>query len=107
MFKELWRGSDPEVAPGDPNWKQRPVRPLITVWWVLYGLVPILSFSSNVQFINEVRSDTITTRELARRYRDYAATSVVYAVIAMAATVVYLMLVRDLSSRHMKAIREA
>jgi hypothetical protein len=107
MFKELWRGSDPEVAPGDVNWKQRPVRPLITVWWVLYGLVPILSFSSNVQFINEVRSDTITTRELAQSYRDYAATSVVYAVIAMAATVVYLMLVRDLSSRHMQATREA
>ena len=25
MFKELWRGSDPGVPPGDPSWKQRPV----------------------------------------------------------------------------------
>jgi hypothetical protein len=107
MFKELWRGSDPAVAPGDPDWKKGKVPPLITLWWVLYGLVPILSFSSNANFINDVRSDTITTRELARRYRDYAPSSVVYAVIAMAATVVYLQLVRGLTSRHMQATREA
>jgi hypothetical protein len=106
MFKELWRGSDPDIAPGDPNWKRVPVRPVITIWWVLYGLVPIFSFSSNVQFVSDTRSDTITTVELASRYHDFVGPSVVFAVLGMAATVTYLLLVRELSSRHMRSTRE-
>jgi hypothetical protein len=106
MFKELWRGSDPDLVRGDPAWKHGRVTPLITWWWVLYGLLPIFSLTSNGQFISEVRSDK-TTDDLARRYHDYTASSVGFALMAMVATVVYLVLVRRLSARHMKATEEA
>ncbi len=106
MFKELWKGSDPDCAPGDPAWKNSRVSPLVTWWWVLYGLLPILSISSNAQFINEISSDT-TTLERAKRYHDYAGSAVVFAVLGIVATVVYLQLVRQLAARHMQSTREA
>jgi Domain of unknown function (DUF4328) len=105
MFKELWKGSDPAIGQGAANWKQGRVPPLITVWWVLYGLIPIFSIGTNSQFVREINSND-TTRELAQRYHDYAGRSFVFAVLGIAATVVYLMLVRQLSSRHMQATRE-
>jgi hypothetical protein len=106
MFKELWKGSDPELGQGDPAWKQGRVPPLISVWWVLYGLIPVLSISSNGQFVNQIRTDD-TTRQIAQRYHDYAASSFIFAALGIAATAVYLVLVRRLSSRHMLATREA
>ena len=106
MFKELWRGSDPDLERGDPRWKQGRVPPIITWWWVLYGLLPIFSLGSNGQFISDLRSDQ-TTRDRAQRYHDYTGSSVVFVVLAMASTVVFLVLVRQLSARHMKATDEA
>ena len=106
MFKELWRGSDPDLVRGDPAWKQGRVPHIITWWWVLYGLLPIFALSSNGQFVSDLRSDK-STRALAQRTHDYVGSSVTFQVLAIAATVVYLVLVRRLSARHMTATAEA
>jgi hypothetical protein len=106
MFKELWRGSDPALAPGDPTWKTRPVPSLITLWWVLYGLVPLLGFFSAAGVAGQLRAG-MTMRALAERFRDFTALNIFFTVVGMFATVVYLRLVRALSARHMQATREA
>ncbi len=106
MFKELWRGSNPATAPGDPNWKRSPVTPLITWWWVLYGLVPLFGFFSAAGLAAEVRSG-MTIRTLAQRLRDYVGVNIALSLVAVAATIVYIQLVRQLSSRHMQSTREA
>ena len=105
MFKELWRGSDPVLVRGDPAWKQGRVAAIITWWWVLYGLLPIFALSSNGQFVGALRSDK-STRALAQRTHDYVGSSVVFQALSIAATVVYLVLVRRLSARHMTATGE-
>lgn len=106
MFKELWKGSDPAVAQGDPNWKQGNVPSLITVWWVLYGLVPLLGLFSAAGVSGQLRAG-MTMRGLAERFRDFGAVNVIFTIVGMVATVVYMRLVRDLSARHMQATREA
>ena len=106
MFKELWRGSNPAIARGDPDWKRTPVTRLITWWWVLYGLVPLLGFFSAAGLASAVRSG-MTIRTLAERLRDYVGVNIVLSLVAIAATVVYIQLVRQLSSRHMQSIHEA
>jgi Domain of unknown function (DUF4328) len=105
MFKELWKGSDPAVAQGDPNWKQGSVSPVITVWWVLYGLVPLLGLFSAAGLTGQLRAG-MTMRSLAERFRDFGAINIVFTVVGMVATLVYIRLVRDLSSRHMQSTRE-
>ncbi len=106
MFKELWRGSDPGIPPGDPSWKQRPVPAPITVWWVLYGLVPLLGIFSAAGVGNQLRAG-MTVRTLAERFHDFGGINIFFTVVGMVATVVYIKLVKDLSSRHMQATREA
>lgn len=38
---EAWKASDPSVPPGDQRWTQRSANPMVFVWWVLYGIVPL------------------------------------------------------------------
>lgn len=106
MFKELWRGSDPALASGDPGWKRGPVSPLVTLWWVLYGLAPLLGIFSAAGLAGQLRTG-MTMRTVAERFRDYVTINIVFAVVAMVATFVYIRLVQQLSSRHMQATREA
>ncbi|MGZ4702517.1 MAG: DUF4328 domain-containing protein [Ilumatobacteraceae bacterium] len=106
MFRELWRGSNPATAPGDPDWKRTPVSPLITWWWVLYGLVPLLGFFSAAGLAAGIRSG-MTIRTFAERLRDYVGVNIALSLVAVAATIVYIQLVRQLSSRHMQSTREA
>ena len=33
MWRELWKGSDPEVPPGDADWTRRPIGPIVHLWF--------------------------------------------------------------------------
>lgn len=103
VLKELWRASDSDIAPYDTSWKQRPVSPLVNAWWVLYGLVPLLNIITGVQAIaslpqllDEGESATVT----AENFVDGFAISLVVSIASVAATVVFLLLVRRLTERH-------
>ena len=104
MFRELWRGSDPAVAPGDPNWKQGPVSPLVNVWWVLYGLVPLLSFGTAVNVIGNFSAPD--NQDRAQQLVDTAPISIALAVVGLATAGVYLVMMRQLAARHMRATNE-
>ena len=78
----------------------------ITLWWVLYGLVPLLGIFSAAGVAGQLRSG-MTMQTLAQRFRDYAAANIALAVVGMVTTYVYIRLVQQLSGRHMLATREA
>lgn len=109
MFRELWKASATDVSPGDPSWREARVPRLIDAWWVLYGLVPILGLISAVgivaQFRNASDSDA-TLRDVARLLHQYVALNIGIALALTASAVLYLLLVRRLSQRHMQATGE-
>jgi hypothetical protein len=107
MFRELWRGSDSEVAAHDPRWKTRPVTPLVNVWWVLFGLVPIIGLATAGGFFVGGLSGGLKSEDVAERLDDYFVVNLVLAVVQIVAAVVYLVFVRQLAARHMRATREA
>lgn len=102
MFRELWKGSDPAVAPHDPAWRNSIVSPLITVWWVLYGLVPLIGFVTAAGLVSNFGS----AETLAERTEDYLAINVALTLVGVVSAVVYLMVIRQLSARHMAATHE-
>ncbi len=104
MFRELWRGSDPTLAPNDLGWKQGAVSPLVNVWWVLFGLVPMIGFVTSAGLVTNIGS--IDETEIAQRFDDFAVINVVLALVAIVTTVVYLLMMRQLTGRHMQATRE-
>lgn len=101
MFRELWKGSDPAVPPHDPSWKRAAVAPLVTVWWVFYGLggllVAVRQFAS-AGFGGGNLSDA------AEFYRDGVAITAVATAIQVAAAVTYVMLVARLTARQQSLI---
>ena len=105
MFRELWKGSDPESPPGDQHWKGGRVSPLITLWWVMYGLLPLAGFVTAAGLITGFQD--IDAQDLAEQYDKYAAINLALGVVGIGTAVVYWMLVRQLSARHMKATRES
>lgn len=104
MFRELWKGSDPAVAQQDPNWKRGAVNPLINVWWVVYGLLPLVGFVSAAGVGQALR--TGTTRSLAERLRDFGWLNIFLTLLGMLATAVYLGVVRALTARHAQLTHE-
>ena len=106
MFKELWRGSDPDVGYGDPSWKQGRVAPIVTIWWVMYGLLPLVGILTAASIFSQFSAGGADIDDLAEQYDKWATVNVGMAVIGIGTTAVYLMLVRQLSARHMRATRE-
>ena len=110
MFRELWKASASNIAPGDPSWRNEHVTPLIDVWWVLYGLVPLAGLFSAVGFLSLLRTSSDSDqrmRDVAKQLDRFLALNVAIAVAGTVAAVVYLLVVRGLSARHMQATGEA
>lgn len=104
MFRELWKGSDPDVAPGDPSWKSRPVPAIVNVWWVLYGLVPLIGLVTAANVVSNLQS--LDAEDLAERIDDFLAINVALALVSAATAVVYLVMVRQLTDRHVRSTGE-
>ena len=68
MLSESWKATDPEVPPGDDRWRQNSVSPLVYVWWVLYGLVPIVFIIQGVD-VRQLRRSARTRPTWPRRSR--------------------------------------
>lgn len=107
MFGELWRGSDPAVPAHSPDWKRGPLPWFLHAWWVLYGLLPIAGLISTVDTLRRIgESDSGDSLDFARQLDDRAVLNLGIAFASVASAVVYLILVRTLSARHMAATRE-
>lgn len=108
MWREVWRASDPDVAPGDARWKSGLVTALIPVHLglTLAGVVSTISISASAGATvgwNQGGSRT----EIAERLNDKVFALVVSGLATAAAAVVFLVIVRQLTARHMRATREA
>lgn len=106
MWKEQWQASDPEVAPHDPSWKQGRVAPLIVANLVL-GLVGTavglgLGLRSGLAGFADTNTDTLS-ENLADRF----GLLLLSGLLTAATSVVFLLLVRQLATRHMRATGEA
>lgn len=106
MFRELWRASEPGA--GGDRWRQARVSPIVDVWWVLYGLLPIAQLFSSAGLAGVLRAGTTdeATRAAARQLDSYLGLNVALAVVGTLAAVAFLLLVMGLSSRHRQAIGE-
>jgi hypothetical protein len=106
MWREMWIGSDPSTAPGDPEWKRKPVAPIIIGYLVLTLSSVIVGLSLGVASgFTTIRtgSSTDAAKNLAGKLGVVAVTGV----LQIVASVVFIMIVRQLSARHMQATRES
>ena len=110
MFRELWKASAPDIGPGDPAWRDERVPGIINAWWVCYGLVPLLGFFSAAGIVSQFRNASDSDarlRDLAKQLHKYLPLNVGIAIVGLLSGVIYLLMVRQLSDRHMRATHES
>ncbi len=102
MLREMWRASDPDVAWGSQHqeWKMAPVTGVITLWWVMFGLVPLL-----VLFAPGARSGAITLGDsnldpLAEQLVEQWSVTTIASLASVVAAACWILIVRGLTSRH-------
>lgn len=106
MLREHWKASDPEVAPRDPSYTTRPVSPLIVGWFVLSLAQVVLSGASGARSFSGVNVGT-GTEKVARTLSDRLGLVIGSGLCGLAATVVLILIVRQLTARHLRAVGEA
>jgi hypothetical protein len=105
VFRESWRASDPDSPPGDERWRTSPVSPLVYVWWVLYGLVPIIFLISGLTVQTSAMRGNET--DLANWIEDQKGWLIAQGLAGVVQAVAYLLLVRELTSRHVRLTGES
>lgn len=106
MWRELWKGSDPESPAFDPSWKSRPNGSIVVAHLVATLVAVVLGFALGaagaVSIINSDGSGDIADN-LSTRFPMVIAAGLLQVVVL----VIFRQLVRQLADRHMKAIGEA
>ncbi len=108
MMRDLWKSSDPASG---PDWKKNPVAPIVNIWWVLYGLIPVvfipITLSSASLRSGSSVSNSKKLADAAHNLVDTFNASTASAVVQLAAAGAYLLLVLRLTERHKQLIRES
>lgn len=111
MFRELWRASDPDVADAPEAWRNVPVSPVVPIWWVLYGLVPlgiiIAQFNQGTGNVGGSGGLASTTESLARSLEEQYTLTLVAGIGTLAAAIAFIAMMRGLAARHRRLIGEA
>lgn len=107
MLQEHWKASDPDVLPGDQQWKTRPTTPLIIAWFVASIISVALSLANGLTSVIGVSEVNNSTETLAKTLANHQVTLVLSTLSAAAAAVLLIMIVRQLSARHMRATQES
>ena len=99
------------VRPDDPGGRrtleENRVAPVVTVWWVLYGLAPIpLAIAQGLSDFS-ARTFNGDTDTLAEAIDDRFTITLVTSLVAAAAAVAYIIMVRQLSGRHRQLTGES
>ena len=105
MWREIWKGSDPESPAFDPNWKSRPNGTVVVAHFVATLGAVILGFALGaagaVSIINSNGSGDVA-ENLSTRFGIVIGAGLLQIVVS----VIFIQLVRQLSTRHMQAISE-
>lgn len=105
VIREVWKASDPDVPVGDEGWRGAQVNPLLYVWFALYGVIPaILTGLVFFRTLESVFDGGITNSgnaELtAETLRSAGQFTVASGIITIVAALVWVILVKQLTARH-------
>jgi hypothetical protein len=105
VFIESWKAADPTVPPGDQRWKQSSISPLVWIWWVVYGLVPIIFIIQGTTFDTANFSQDAT--DVAEAIEDQQGFMIANNLSTVVSAIAFFLLVRALTARHARLTGES
>jgi hypothetical protein len=105
MLRETWKASDPAVPAGDERWKQNGESPLVWIWWVLFGVAPVVVQVLGLRpWENAMSNDNL---DIADAIDDRLGLLVAQWVIAIVGAIAWALVVRAITARHTALTGEA
>lgn len=108
MWREIWKGSDPETPAGDPSWKSRAVDVIVPTW---LALTLASSLASLGMGFSRVATGGVggsgSTNDIADQLTDQLPFVMFSGLLGLGAAIAFIILVRRLAVRHMQATHES
>jgi hypothetical protein len=102
MWRELWKGSDPTVAPGDPEWKRRPILPILHFWLAATLLTAVTSFTGGGAANAFTRVNSGSESSIAKDLDSHFGYIIAGGVFGIITTILFIVFVREVAARHMQ-----
>ena len=106
MWRELWKGSNPESPTGDPNWKQSALGNIVIGWFALQLVTVVSTFSISIGSTFSAGFGTGKSSDLAEQLRDKVGVTAISGVLGVATAVAFILVIRQLTDRHMQSTGE-
>ncbi len=106
VLRELWKASDPTDVNDTESWRGTADNPFIWAWLVLYGIAPIFLLVFSVGSFLDGGLASGSLESLAESLDEFGVFAVVSAAVTVAAAVVWIILVRQLTARHVRLTSE-
>jgi hypothetical protein len=106
VLRELWKASEPTADVGTDSWKRSPDNPLLWVWFVLFGIVPTILLVVQIGSFAAGGLPTGDTESVAESLDEFGAFGWATALVNVAAAVVWVSFVRQLTRRHERLTNE-
>jgi len=105
MVREMWKASDPDAPPDPVSWKQSNDNPWIWIWFVLYGVIPVI-FA--VVAVNSLIGTGFggDVNDVADQVESFGTLDILSSVSTALAAAAWIIVVRQLSKRHMQLTDE-
>ena len=106
LWRELWKGSNPESPAGDPNWKKSALGNIVIGWFVLQLVTVVSTFSISIGSTFSAGFGTGKSSDLAEQLRDKVGVTAISGVLGVATAVAFILVIRQLTDRHMQSTGE-
>jgi hypothetical protein len=100
MLRELWKASDASITERSDSWKKSGENVVLWVWFAMFGLIPtvILAFQVGTLTANGIPSGDLDS--IAESLDDVGVVAIATGTVSILAAVVWILFVRQLTSRH-------
>jgi len=108
VLRELWKASDPNTPPGSDEWRSSGENPLLYVWFVAYGVIPAIltAVSLGSVFDAALNLDTDTQSIAEVTASTGGAQLIIGGAFTVISAVVWILLVKQLTARHVELTGE-
>ena len=100
VLRETWRAADPDVALGDQRWRKGAVHPLLWVWWVLYGIAPLVFAAIGLR--QQLGNIGANDEDIAKSFVDNSGALYLQGIVSLLAVVAWGGVVHLWTSRHQR-----
>ncbi len=106
VLRELWKASESTAVDGSDTWKRASDNPVLWVWFVLFGIIPAILFAVQIGSFASGGLPTGDIESVAEGLDEFGAIGWLTALLTVAAAVVWVRFVRQLTQRHRQLTNE-